>query len=149
MNESVTILESVAKTLVINEKNEALVLIVGAYEAHPEKSHTPDLPGGMIEVGDGESERDGAVRETEEEAGIVIDPKDLTLGYAKTYLYPKESKSVTRFLYIAHLKTTPDVVISWEHENYEWVPLSELLATRTFRPFYAEAIQYVTEHGIA
>lgn len=136
------IVESVAKTVVINEKNEALVLTIGEYAEHPEKSHTPDLPGGQVEIADGELEMDGAIRETEEEAGVVLYPEDMVLAYTKTRSFKDENKSVSFFLYIAKLDDTPDVVVSWEHENYEWVPLENLLEAKTFRPFYKEAIEY-------
>ncbi|MDB5179477.1 MAG: hydrolase [Candidatus Saccharibacteria bacterium] len=136
------IIESVAKTVVVNENNEALVLTIGEYKERPDKSHTSDLPGGQIEIADGESEMAGAIREAEEEAGIVIDPKRMVLAYTKTRGFIDENKSVSFFLYIANLDHTPEVVVSWEHESYEWVPLEKLLETKTFRPFYKEAMEY-------
>lgn len=142
------IVESVAKTVVVNENNEALVLTIGEYKERPDKSHTPDLPGGQIEIADGESEMAGAIREAEEEAGIVLDPKDLVLAYTKTREFRDENKSVSFFLYIANLDHTPEVVVSWEHENYEWVPLEHLLETKAFRPFYKEAIEYALKNHI-
>lgn len=136
------IVESVAKTVVVNEKNEALVLTIGEYKERPDKSHTPDLPGGQVEIADGESEMAGAIREAEEEAGIVLNPSDMVLAYTKTRAFPDENKSVSFFLYIAKLNYTPDIVVSWEHENYEWVPLASLLEAKTFRPFYKKGIEY-------
>ena len=146
--ESSTILESIAKTVVVNEKNEILVLTIGEYEGHPEKTNQPDLPGGQVEIGDGEAEKAGAIREAEEEAGIVIDPKDLFLGYSRTHFFEPANKSISWSLYIAHLDYTPDVVISWEHANYEWVPADKLLETKTFPHFYNEAITYAFEHDL-
>lgn len=142
------IVESAAKTLVINEKNEVLVLTIGEYIGHPEKSYTPDLPGGQIEITDGETELVGAIREAEEEAGIVLDPKDMYLAYTKTGLAHRARKSMSFFMYIAHLDYTPDVVISWEHASYEWVPLDELLDKKTFDRFYQEAIEYVLKNRL-
>lgn len=142
------ILESVAKTLIINEKNEALVLTIGEYKEHPEKSYTPDLPGGFAEIGDGETERQGAIREAEEEAGVVINPKDIILAYSKTKFYEEQNKSVSSSLYIAHLDYTPDVVVSWEHASSEWIDVDMLLETKTFRPFYTEAIEYSIAHKL-
>jgi 8-oxo-dGTP pyrophosphatase MutT (NUDIX family) len=142
------ILESSAKTLVINDKNEALVLTIGEYAGHPEKSHTPDLPGGLVEIADGETELLGAIREAEEEAGILLKPEAMTLAYTKTRNFNEENKSVSFFLYLAHLDYTPEIVISWEHENYEWVPLENLLETKTFRPFYKEGIEYAFDNKL-
>ena len=142
MMKSGAVIESVAKTVVLNENNEVLVLTVGEYKERPDKSHTPDLPGGQVEIVDGESEMAGAIREAEEEAGIVLPPSNMTLLYTKTRAFADENKSVSLFLYACILDHTPEVVISWEHENYEWVPLDSLIETKTFRPFYKEGIEY-------
>lgn len=139
------ILESVAKSLIVNEKNEVLVLTIGEYKAHPEKSYQPDLPGGQVEIGDGETEKAGAIREAFEEAGITIDSKDMFLAYTKSGPYLAENKSMSFFLYIAHLDYTPEITISWEHQSYEWIPVSELLEKKEFHRFYKEAITYAIE----
>lgn len=136
------IVESAAKTLIINEKNEVLVLTIGEYKGRPEKSHTPDLPGGQIEIGDGETEMNGAIREAEEEAGIILKPEAMFLAYTRTGAYKPENKSISFALYVAYLDYTPEVVVSWEHASYEWVPLTELLEKKTFGVFYQEAIEY-------
>lgn len=135
-----------AKLLLINDKNEALMLRISEYEAHPEKSHTPDLPGGLVDPN--ESERAAVVRELQEEAGITIDPNLVTLGYARTELYPDKDESVTKLLYVARIDETPPVTISWEHEAYEWCALETFLETYTFRPFYGEAIAYLLDNQL-
>jgi 8-oxo-dGTP pyrophosphatase MutT (NUDIX family) len=142
------VIESVAKALLINENDEVLVLTIGEYEAHPEKSYTPDLPGGQVEIGDGETERDGVVREIEEETGITVKEQDVFLAYTATDSYDNNTKSVSKFLYIVRLDHTPEVVISWEHSGYEWVPVAVLLQTKTFRTFYKEAIEYSIAHNL-
>lgn len=135
-----------AKLLLVNDKNEALMLRISNYEAHPEKSHTPDLPGGLVDPN--ESERHAVVRELQEEAGITIDPNLVTLGYAKTELYGVKDESVTKLLYVARIDETPEVTISWEHEAYEWCALEAFLDTYQFRPFYAEAIAYILNNQL-
>ncbi|MNL54554.1 hypothetical protein D3C87_1778940 [compost metagenome] len=57
-------------------------------------------------------------------------------------------KSVNKLLYVARLATTPDVVISWEHEAYEWVDVETILDTHEFRPFYKEAITYLKNNQL-
>lgn len=138
-------LVSVAKTLLINENNEVLILTIGEYPAHPEKSFTPDLPGGLVDPG--ETELIAAHRETQEEAGISLDESRFALAYAKTKFYPEEHKSVTKFLYIARVDSTPEVTISWEHASHEWVPIEKLKEIE-FRSFYREAIDYCFESGL-
>jgi 8-oxo-dGTP pyrophosphatase MutT (NUDIX family) len=142
------IVESVAKTVIVNNNQEALVLTIGEYKERPDKSYTPDLPGGQVEIGDGESELAGAIREAEEEAGIVLDANNMVLAYTKTRAFKDENKSISFFLYIAHIDDTPEVVVSWEHQNYEWVPLDRLLELKSFRSFYKEAIEYSFDNNL-
>lgn len=138
--------KSVAKIVIVDPMDRALILTIGEYKEHPEKSFTPDLPGGLVE--NDETQLDGVLRETEEEAGIILDPKDVTLVYAKTAYYPDKNESVSRFLYTSRIDHTPEVTISWEHESFEWVPIDTLLDTKTFRSFYNEAIQYAVAHDL-
>ena len=56
--------------------------------------------------------------------------------------FEKETKSISKFLYIVRLLDTPEIIISWEHSDYRWVPLSELLTSVELRPFYKEAVEY-------
>ncbi len=139
-------LGSVAKTLVINEQKEALVLTVGVYKGHPEKSFKPDLPGGLVDPG--ESELAAAVRELKEETGIIGDPQSVKLAYAKTKFYPGENKSVTKSLLILEMDTTPAVTLSWEHASYEWVSIDTLVNEIKLGPFYKEAVAYCFSNGL-
>lgn len=135
-----------AKLLLVNEKDQALMLRIGIYLRHPEKSHTPDLPGGIVNPR--ESELDAVQRELKEEAGIIIDSRVITLGYAKTIFFEKTNKSLNRLLYVARIDHTPDVKISCEHETYAWTSLETFADTHTMRPFYDEAIRYVVAHRL-
>ena len=138
--------ESIAKVLLINDKNEALILTVGDYKARPDKSFKPDLPGGMVDPG--ETELAAVKRELEEETGIVLAIDGFSLAYAKTELFALENKSVTKFVYIAHVASTPLVKISWEHSEYSWVSMGALRSTVELRPFYREAVDYCFEAGL-
>lgn len=143
MNE--TIQESVAKVLLVNERQEVLVLTVGEYKARPDKSYKPDLPGGLVDPG--ETELIAVKRELFEEAGITIGLSEFQLAYARTQFYPAENKSVSKFLYLVFIQDTPEVTLSWEHADYAWVPIDELTSIE-FRPFYEEAVNYCFTAGL-
>ena len=132
-----TVLESVAKILIVNSKDEILVLTLGRHLKHPEKSYGPDLPGGVVDPG--ESEQAAVIREVQEECAIDLDPSKLQLAYTETAYYEKENKSVTKLLYIIRLDGAPSITLSWEHSAYEWVSLNKL-QTIDLRPFFNEAI---------
>lgn len=137
---------SVSKVLVINDKDEALILTVGEYKARPDKSFKPDLPGGLVDSG--ETELFAVRRELQEEAGIELDEAAFALAYARTEYFVDSNESVTKFLYLATVDSTPEVTLSWEHASYEWVPLERLKTARMLRPFYNEAVEYCFNKGL-
>lgn len=139
-------LESVAKVLAVNEKKEALILTVGEYKERPDKSFKPDLPGGLVDPG--ENELMAVTRELKEETGIIANPELFKLVYAETNFYAEEGKSVSKFLYLLFLTETPEVNISWEHSEFNWISLSNLMSSVEFRPFYKQAIDYCFSHRL-
>jgi len=131
---------SVAKALIINASNEVLILTVGEFKERPDKSFKPDLPGGLVEKG--ESELDAVIREAEEETGIKLNADSTQLVCADNRVYSEGNESVSKLLYVSRLDSNPEVIISWEHASYEWVPIEDLLEKVKFRAFYQEAIEY-------
>ena len=140
-----TKIESVAKVLIVNAQNGALVLILGKHLQQPEKSYLPDLPGGIVDAG--ESEREAVIREVNEECGVTLYPTSIQLAYSETAYYEKEGKSITKLLYIAHVDETPAVTLSWEHSDHKWVELDKLQEV-DMRPFFNKAIQYSIENNL-
>ncbi len=140
-----TTLESVAKILVMNNKDEVLVLTLGKHLKYPEKSYRPDLPGGIVDPG--ESEQFAVIREMQEECGIDLNASKVRLAYTETAYYEKENKSVTKLLYATHLDDTPSITLSWEHGAYKWVSFDEL-QTINLRPFFNEAVRYLVVNSI-
>lgn len=137
--------EAVAKILLFNERNQILVMQTGVHKLRPEKSHSPDLPGGMVDPG--ESEHAAVIREVQEESGIILDPDTVTLGHADTEVYG-DNQSVTKLLYIAKLSETPTVTLSWEHETFEWCSVQELLENDAFRSTYRRGVEYLRNNQL-
>ena len=108
-------MKTVAKAFIFDAAGNVLLLHRSA--THPSYAHQPDLPGGIIEVG--ETPPIGLAREILEETGLVVKPEDLELlaetdqrGYNHDQIY----------------KVTPAVEISWEHERPMWIATDELLS---------------------
>lgn len=133
-----------AKAIVRNADGNFLVLRSSKWEERPDRSQMPDLPGGMVEHG--ETPQQGAAREVVEETGLRIDPSSLELLYTETEYYDDSDTSVVKHVFFA-TSVSSDVILSWEHEAYEWIPREEFLATE-WRPFYARANDYVFGHGL-
>ena len=138
--------EAVAKVLLFNEQNQILVLQTGVHRLRPEKSHAPDLPGGMVDPG--ESERAAVIREVLEETGIKLNPDTVRLGYADTEVYDTGGKSVTKLLYVTTLPETPSVQLSWEHRSFEWCSIDTLLSNEKFRSTYRRGIEYLQNNQL-
>lgn len=136
----------VAKTLLINEQNQALVLRRSVWLTKPERSHQADLPGGMVD--EGESEAEAAAREIHEETGVEVDASQLILSYTKTFFEGPKNRSASKFFYVCKLDHTPDVTLSREHESYDWTLVPDLLDTYQFTAFYDESIRYLIEHKL-
>lgn len=139
------IIESVAKALLVNPKNEALILTLGEHKQRPEKSYKPDLPGGLVDPG--ENEHEAVIREVAEETGILVQHDALKMVYSRTEFFKDENKSVTKHLFIANVPADIDVTLSWEHSDYKWVPLESLQNTK-LRSFYDEATGYCISNNL-
>lgn len=131
-----------AKAAVIDA--EGNVLVLRRSSTHPYQAFKPDLPGGVVESG--ESLEVGVLREVQEETALVITNELLELVYAATEV-THTGDSITRTLYVIHLKEAkPDIQISWEHDQYVWLPMESLSVN--FEGFYKTAMDYVIEHAI-
>jgi 8-oxo-dGTP pyrophosphatase MutT (NUDIX family) len=136
--------EMTAKAIVRNRDGKYLVLRSSKWEERQDRSQKPDLPGGMVEMG--ESPQVAVAREVAEEAGISILVDEFVLLYSETEFYEDTDTSVVKHVFAA---TAPsdDVVLSWEHEAFEWVSEAEFLNTE-WRPFYQRAHAYILGHKL-
>ena len=134
------IVKIVAKALLINDKNEVLLLRRSANDER--RPGEMDYPGGNIDAT--EDITAGVMREVIEETGIDIPLQKFHLLYAGTQIVGGDS--VTRLLYWARV-SDPQVHVSFEHSEFLWVPIHE--AIKLFpHPFYSVGLRYGLQNNI-
>lgn len=110
------------KLLISDADNEVLVL--RRSKTHPRHPLGPDLPGGVVD--ENEELKNGAVRELLEETGINVDANDLEELYSVKDTVG-DNLPIHRVIYGLKINDSkPDIVLSWEHDKYEWIELSSL-----------------------
>lgn len=133
-------MKSVAKALLTDGLGN--VLLLKRSMTHPRFPGHFDLPGGEVE--EGESLSVAVAREIFEELGIHID----TARLEKVLEIPHPT--VLHALYTTKLdEKRPRVTLSWEHSDYQWLSVEELL--RIPLPtgvdhYYIDAVTYLRTH---
>ncbi|MDD3475079.1 MAG: NUDIX domain-containing protein [Candidatus Dojkabacteria bacterium] len=112
-------------SLILNPEKKFLLI-----QRAPKDDSLPgfwELPSGGID--EGEDMETSVIREVKEESGIDISNENLKLVDSESYSFTKENgdiKNVTETTYLVSLDNTPEVILSDEHVNYQWVSLLEL-----------------------
>lgn len=130
---------TVAKVLIVNEQGKVLVL--RRSQADERRPGQWDFPGGWVE--DGEEVRVAAIRETQEEAGIVLHDARLIFGMSDVTEYG----SGTWIIFTASVRSTPEVVLSYEHDQFVWMDPQEMLASITYDR-QQKMLAYIIEHQL-
>jgi len=131
-----------AKTVVLNPKNE--VLLLRRSRSDPQRPGDWDFPGGNVEPG--ESYAVAAQREIFEETGIEVSLDDLHLVYTGTMAYADKDLSVNRLLFAVRIEDQP-VRLSIEHDFYKWVDIDTALAEFQ-HPLYNPGLKYARENDL-
>ncbi|MFA6158349.1 MAG: NUDIX hydrolase [Candidatus Paceibacterota bacterium] len=108
------------KTAILNKEGKILAIRRSATD--PSRPLTWDLPGGEVE--EGEDLKVSMLREIQEEVGIEV--KDLQLVDA-IGSYNKKKEYWIGIGYKAYAVST-NVVLSYEHDQFEWLTKEEFLA---------------------
>jgi len=111
-----------ASALILDADNSLLIVRRG--ETHPWAAHEPDLPGGFVEKDEGHP--DGLVRELFEETGIVVAESSLREGAVFAHPDYFNNNNIEHSLYAFRFKVRPEVILSWEHDRYDWISLEEV-----------------------
>ncbi|MBL8159383.1 NUDIX domain-containing protein [Candidatus Saccharibacteria bacterium] len=121
------------------------IVVLRRSSTHPRSAHKPDVPGGIIDVG--EQINQGLAREILEETGLLVDPSQLRLLYAFVD-DSHEGVIIVRLLFTVTVEDVkPPVQLSSEHDKAEWLrfdAVREKLTNKT----HVEALAYVAEHGL-
>jgi len=112
-------MKNVAKVLIKNPEGKYLIL---HRNHHPVFGDSIDLPGGTAEFG--ESIEATAIREVIEESGIDLSTTPLT-HLVSSRNYSRMRNKYT--LFEAELQTIPQVKISWEHLDFVWLSIDEII----------------------
>lgn len=113
-------MKHVAKIVLIDKNNKYLLL---TRSDHPTFGYDPDLPGGTME--EGEDSVQTLLREVAEEIGLGLQSQQLTHHFSGNQ-YSRHG--TTYHLYSAHLQIRPNIIMSWEHADYEWLEQQEFLS---------------------
>lgn len=108
------------KVVVFNTEGNMLAL--RRSETDPVRPFGWDIPGGRLE--EGEDLENGIKRETLEESGLALDAVTLVDAVAG-YNARKEFWVTIGYRAIVD---APEVILSYEHDKYEWISKEEFLA---------------------
>lgn len=133
----------VQKSLVLNDKGQ--ILIVRRSDTDDRRPLQWDLPGGTLE--DDEEMVVGLEREILEETSLTVDRVHLVFSKTEYREWKGGEGSVVFLLYASHLKSG-EVILSNEHDKYEWKTIQEALPMFEY-PLHLEFLTYILEHKVA
>lgn len=117
------VLRVAAKAVIVNDKNEVLIVREANTYSDSTQLGKYTLPGGRINLG--EKYFDGLKREISEEVGLEIEPvKPIEIGEWYPEINGVKNQIIAIF-YLCKAKNT-DIKLSEEHDSFAWVNLDNL-----------------------
>lgn len=136
----------IARTIVFDAQGRVLQLVRSLQDKY--RAGGVDFPGGKVD--EGEEVLAGALRETLEETGLVLDPLRTRLVYAgATAGYNQDHESevnIVKLFYAVQVDDTM-VILSDEHKGSSWLPLDEAIA-HTDHPNHKKVLEYIRDNHI-
>lgn len=134
----------VAKVVVLNPEGKLLAL--RRSETDERRPLQWDIPGGWVD--EGEDIAGAAARETDEEAGINLDPKNLKVVYATNAVKtPKDEPYNISWIFFVGKTDQSGVTISDEHSEFAWMELDEALKEFEY-PLHKELFQHLKDNQL-
>lgn len=133
----------VAKVLVLDRKGDILVLRRST--SHPRYSLHWDFPGGEVE--EGEKSSDSARREVKEETNMTISTDELDLAYRKIV----SDKLIHELFTIRIDQIAPEILTSWEHDDYRWIGIDNLLVEpvpSSADPYFLDVMEWLSSGAL-
>ncbi len=125
------------RTAILTPKLDVLLLKRASWDDF--RNDMWDLPGGGPE--DNETRLQTAVREAEEESGIILNPVQMIPVELENSITRKPDVTITRFLFRTAIQgQTPVTLRPPEHSAYAWVPLRES-ASQLDHEIYSPALE--------
>jgi 8-oxo-dGTP pyrophosphatase MutT (NUDIX family) len=135
----------VQKTVVCHDDGTYLILRRSSTDTH--KPLEWDLPGGLLDPG--ETLESGAMREVVEEIGSTIAISHLQPRYSQAHMTVVKDKKRNYFMIIYAARVeNKNVVLSHEHDFYEWVDAAEFIKRFASQAHYHEAVRYIIDNKL-
>lgn len=131
----------IVKLLVVNQKGEVLSLRRG--EDAPRRAGEWDFPGGFLD--EGEDLTTAILREAKEEAGLDIEWARVVFAMSD----PDSGRhgSGTWVVFAVHVNSTPDVTLSFEHQEFAWLA-PEALFDRIEYDRQRKMLRYIVDNRL-
>ena len=128
----------------MNEKRiefavKALIINNGKFLAMHQttiKSLKYELPGGRMQFG--ETAEETVAREVYEETGLRITP----IRLIDVWNFVTDARQITGVIYLCSAKNTENIVLSDEHDQYEWLSSDAESIEKMQRPFKPQMLKW-------
>ena len=130
----------IAKALLKSPNDRFLLLRRSG--THPYWPFHLDLPGGEVESG--EDSLVAVVREIAEETGAIVRAEEMMMAFDSTI-----DNKYRHILYSSSIPQNTPITLSWEHDQYVWLTLSEMLqqtATDDIDSYYKDVIDWLSSN---